>query len=193
MELIKEIGKRRINGQILRFGIFKCPLCYNFTEVRLHNGLRNKSCGCIHFTHRSSRINGKHTRLYRTWRGMRHRCLNKNAHNYHRYGGRGIKICDEWSDFAQFRDWSFMNGYRKNLTIDRIDNNGDYEPSNCQFLTKRENGLKRTNIILSFGMAELIRKAYKNNHATQTELAELFNISYNQVNNILLNKTWKTP
>ena len=75
---------------------------------------------------------------------MKQRCNNPNRHNYDNYGGRGIKVCDEWkNDFQAFYDWAMANGYHDDLTIDRIDNDGNYEPNNCQWITLEENARKR--------------------------------------------------
>ena len=77
-------------------------------------------------------------RLYAVWRCMRTRCRNKNRRDYKYYGGRGITICDEWQDFAVFRQWAIGSGYGTNLTLDRRDNNGNYEPRNCHWVTRRD-------------------------------------------------------
>ena len=71
------------------------------------------------------------TRLYNIWLGMRRRCRDPKSHNWHRYGGRGIRVCAEWEhNYEAFKGWALKHGYRDNLSIDRIDNDGDYEPNN---------------------------------------------------------------
>ena len=74
---------------------------------------------------------------------MKYRCCNKNAINYERYGGRGISICKEWQSFEPFYDWAIENGYQDDLSIDRIDNNGNYEPINCQWQTNKKQSRNR--------------------------------------------------
>ena len=84
--------------------------------------------------------------LYATWRSMKARCYNPNHKKYHRYGGRGIRVCDEWrNDSQRFIQYWLSNGWKPGLQIDRIDNDGDYCPENCQLLTNRENTLKANN------------------------------------------------
>lgn len=74
---------------------------------------------------------GERARLYDTWRGMRQRCNNSKASYYSIYGGQGIKVCAEWDDYIQFKEWALTHGYTDNLLIERRDNTKDYEPSNC--------------------------------------------------------------
>jgi len=84
--------------------------------------------------------------LYRVWADIKTRCLNKHSKSYSYYGEKGIKVCDEWKDdFYNFYLWSINNGYRKGLTIDRIDNKGNYEPQNCRWVTMKEQNNNKNN------------------------------------------------
>ena len=79
------------------------------------------------------------SRIYRIWHNMKNRCFYPGDKHFNDYGGRGITVCDEWkNDFKSFHDWSMNNGYSDELTIDRIDNDGNYEPSNCRWITMKE-------------------------------------------------------
>ena len=99
-----------------------------------------------------SKYNGesssKYARILRIHRAMIHRCYNKNDMNYHHYGGRGIIVCEEWlNDYYIFKKWALENGYSDNLSIDRVDVNGNYEPSNCTWITIAEQQLNKRNTI----------------------------------------------
>ncbi len=103
-----------------------------------------KSCGCLR---RESLQNSRHKnlRLYQVWQDMKQRCSNPNNKYYHRYGGRGIKVCPEWAnEYESFYLWAISHKYKKGLQIDRIDNDGDYEPDNCRWVTPQENTNNRS-------------------------------------------------
>lgn len=118
--------------------------CGNEVAVRpdqLKSG-KTKSCGCYnkervietHTTHK-----GSHDRLYKKWSSMKNRCNNPRYKQYGDYGGRGIKVCQEWYDYGVFREWCLSHGYTIGLQLDRIDNNKGYEPDNCRFISRVEN------------------------------------------------------
>lgn len=114
----------------------------------------SQSCGCL-CRERTKQANTKHlmvgTRLYRAWHHMKNRCTNPNVEGFENYGGRGIKVCEEWQDFNTFMEWALNNGYTDTLTIDRIDVNGNYEPSNCRWATVKEQGNnKRNNHLITY-------------------------------------------
>lgn len=104
------------------------------------------SCGCKkgNITHRESG-----TRLYNVWSQMWGRCTNPNANAYRCYGGRGISVCEEWKRYEVFRDWALSHGYAPNLSIDRKDNDGNYNPDNCRWTTALEqaNNTRRTRFL----------------------------------------------
>ncbi len=115
--------------------------CGEMTDVRISSltSGSTKSCGCLNRERMNGATkDGKRTRLYQMWRNMKERCQNPNRHDYQYYGGRGISI-KGWDNFEEFKKWSLNNGYGKTLEIDRINNSGDYCPSNCRFVTRSEN------------------------------------------------------
>ena len=112
----------------------------------------------------------KNTRLYRIYRNMLSRCYNKKASHYLRYGGRGIKVCDEWkNNFKNFYDWSIKNGYSDTLTIDRIDNNSSYYPENCRWvdIKTQSRNTSRTHLVTINGQTKSL-----------IEWSEIHNVNY---------------
>ena len=149
--VIKEIVHKRKNGGRLWLCQCDCGSLVERTTGEL-NAMRRCSCGCRRSNSNGGWSRGKRTRLYITWCNMIDRCYNTNSANYKNYGGRGINLCDEWrGDFERFANWALNNGYTDSLTIDRIDVNGNYEPSNCRWATpKQQSRNKRNNHLLTF-------------------------------------------
>lgn len=116
------------------------------------------SCGC--YQKETATSHGKkNTRLYGIWHNIKWRCFNSNCSHYPRYGGRGITMCDEWkNDFQSFYDWAMANGYEDKLSIDRIDNDGNYCPENCRWVSAKEqaNNRRRNNCITALGITRTI-------------------------------------
>lgn len=104
------------------------------------NSGNTSSCGCYknELAHDNNATHGlSKTRLYKVWQGMKTRCENENFDSYYRYGERGISVCDEWKQFENFKDWADISGYEDGLSLDRIDNNGNYCANNCRWTTQQ--------------------------------------------------------
>lgn len=143
----------------------KCD-CGNMTSVagdKLRRGI-TKSCGCIQRSHRKEGFHKSHgmteTRLYSEWCNMKARCNNPRNIMYKNYGGRGIKVCEEWRKFENFMEWAISHGYTDELTIERKNVNGNYEPSNCEWIPRDKQYLNRTDsrLITAFGKTQTIKE-----------------------------------
>jgi len=138
MKLIKDLGMlyaTPTSKRKTRFGLYECPKCekpHKTTIGSVKKGDATQCKSCSYVTHGETK-----TRLHNTWLKMKQRCYNKKDKSYKNYGGRGIILCDEWlSSYETFRDWALVNGYNEILTIDRRENDGNYEPLNCRWTTK---------------------------------------------------------
>jgi hypothetical protein len=157
-------------------------------EVTVSGGnLNNRhsiSCGCVRRPH-----GGFGTALHNVWCGIKKRCLNSNNHGYKDYGGRGIRICSEWLEFIPFRDWALANGYQKGLQIDRIDVNGNYEPSNCRFVTATVNNQNKRSNVLNPDKVRSIRKLLRNG-VKQKDIGNMFGVPQNTISQIKNGHLW---
>lgn len=142
----------KVNGR--RYFLCECSCLDKTRRTVEFSSLKSggsTSCGCFirektikRNTKHGFSIRGKSNHLYGVWKAMKRRCYSKNDKDYKNYGGRGIKVCDEWlHDFQSFYDWCNENDYNDNLEIDRENNDGNYEPSNCRFVTRQINNINQ--------------------------------------------------
>ena len=160
------------------------------------------SCGCKTNELKAKAVTkhgGSYSRLYTTHEGMMSRCFNPNSCRYSRYGGRGITVCEEWrSNFKEFESWALQNGYRDDLTIERIDNDGNYEPNNCKWIPRKdqiknrtfERGSKRWNSKLKETDIPEIRYLLSKKF-TQQEIGDLYGVNRGTIRAIKNNETWR--
>ena len=157
--------------------ICKCPLCGdNFEMWKSHFYRGSNSCKCRY-------LGKKQPRLYTIWTNIKTRCLNPNYPHFNDYGGRGIHLYDEWIEFEPFMKWSLSNGYKDDLTIDRIDTNGNYEPSNCTWVNLSLQTINKTtsHYFKHFGKIYSLK-----------DLVNIFNLSYKYLHReIVTNKRLK--
>ena len=163
------------------YWVCKCD-CGNMKTVRSDSLLCGaiKSCGCIKRKQDEVNLTKNHrhkmsgTRIYLEWQGMKGRCYNKGSARYADWGGRGIEVCEQWrNSFESFYTWAMANGYQDNLTIDRIDHNGNYCPENCRWVGQQEQCRnRRSNINITIG----------NSTRTLMEWCEIFQVDYTNVN-----------
>ena len=170
---VVSITDERKHGKVVWLCECDCGNEHKVTSHNLKNG-STISCGCKNKLN-LSKANYKHglsdSRIYNIYICMKERCYNPKATSYENYGGRGIMICERWlgeNGFMNFYNWAMVNGYQDNLSIDRIDSNGNYEPSNCRWETsKRQNNNTRKNRIVH----------YKGEAHSVTEWSEIAGIS----------------
>lgn len=185
--VIKEVEpQREPNGHLRHRWMCKCD-CGTVRTVKgryLTSG-RSCSCGCDRISKNAKRMithNMYKTRIYKVWEDMKSRCDNPHNNRYKNYGGRGITICNSWREnFLNFYEWAINNGYTDKLTIDRIDVNGNYEPSNCRWATPKEQANNRTNNH---------RITYEGKTLTITQWSEITGINRDALYHRLITRGW---
>lgn len=200
MRFMKHLGHREGDKKYRGIGLFQCPYCLKETIITIDNGKRQKSCGCMakkliaeaKINHGDSRRSGR-KKLYQIWQSMKHRCRPISSHPMHKYyGGKGVRVCLEWQTYIGFRTWALINGYKEGLSLDRINTNRNYCPTNCQWITKAEN-FRKDNYKkkLTWRLVKLIRTEAKPKNLLQQELSQKYGISQASISDILRNRTWK--
>lgn len=176
LTIVSEVEK--INKKGHRRFLCRCE-CGNMRTVDMA-GLRQgttKSCGCLAREQTVARFKTHGmfgTPLYRVWAAMKARCYNPDVSSFSHYGGRGIKVCDEWAEFESFYRWAINNGYKRGLSIDRIDNEGDYRPSNCRWVSPRvqANNTRRNRMLTHNGKTMSIADWGRATGLNQTMIAK---------------------
>lgn len=177
--------------------LFWCPACEREVVKRYHQGLHIKTCGCkaVGYGLKGTSGNLRHGfhghLLYSVWSSMNFRCSNPKAENYERYGGRGISVCPEWQhDAAAFISWALANGWKQGLTLDRRENDGNYCPENCQFVTNEVNSQKRCNARINLETAREIVADIKAG-MIDSEISETRSVPKHIVHGIRREGRWK--
>jgi hypothetical protein len=175
-------------GNRYRRAKFLCHCGKYFITVigRVKSG-HTASCGCLYRKHG---LTG--TTLYAVLKTFIFRCNNPKSGRYHRYGARGIKVCKEWMENPRsFYDWANSHGYKAGLQIDRIDNDGDYCPSNCRFVTQTENVRNSTVAKLKPSQVKTIRVLKSNNpNISHKEIANIYGVAESTIAFIMRGETW---
>lgn len=189
MKLIKKLGLRSIGnqGRNASFGVFECPSCHKLYErnIPLTKQTNKENCkSCNSSTHKMTG-----TDIYRVWDHMIQRCKNKKVFAYHRYGGRGISVCDDGLKFENF--YSDMGDVpSKEMKIDRRDNDGNYEPSNCRWITHVENMRNSSASILNEEDVSAIKTMLLYKKFTQEYIANFFGVNRRTISGIKTGKSW---
>ena len=187
--LLKDLGikyPKENSKQKRRYGLYKC-FCGKDFEAQVSNIKSGsiKSCGCIKKTHGLGK-----TKLYKVWHSMVSRCHNIKSQSYNLYGNRGIKVCNEWKNsIISFHNWALENGYKEGLEIDRIDNDGNYEPNNCQWVSSKQNSRNRRQSKLDKDKVDNIKEMLKNK-IKQKHIALKYNVDDSCISKINKGKIW---
>lgn len=196
MKLLKSLPcVKDKSGNLQCYALFHCDFCGKNVRKLRASGKQCGSCGCqrakgkfnSHYSHGD--CTGKISNLYMVWADMKARCKNTNHRAYSRYGGRCISVCQEWQQYSPFRSWAESNGYRLGLTIDRVENDGNYAPSNCRWVDNMTNCRNSTRAQINVMVARQIKILLKE-YAPRT-VSNHLGVSIHIVRDIKRGKTWK--
>lgn len=197
MELISILEPKisKATGKTQKRGLFYCDLCKKEVERDLERARKSVSCGCIRSIHRTRHGHARardHHPLFDLWVLMKTRCYNKKYRAYHRYGGRGIAVYNDWMhNYPAFYDWAIQAGWVRGLDLDRENNDGDYEPSNCRFVAHVINIQNSTVAKLNTSVVAEIRSRHSQGGLNYKELGKIYNVTGATISHIVRRITWR--
>lgn len=193
LTVLKRTGRDK-GGNV--FWLCQCD-CGNIKEIRgmsLKPG-GTQSCGCFQKEEMSKtkikhghKANGIATKTYKAWQAIHQRCNNPNSPAYEDYGGRGITVCEQWNTFENFLE--DMGEGPEGLTIDRKDNDGNYEPGNCRWATPKEQNRNTNRTKLTPLKVQVIKKLLKESQLRQLDIADIFSIKQFTISSIKIGRIW---
>ena len=186
LTVLEVSDKRTATGNVHWWCLCDCGNKVEKDGYKLRKG-RVKSCGC---SQRNWGHGGTGTHLFSVWRGVKNRCYNSKNTSYKYYGDKGVKVCEDWLKFENFRDWALNNGYSPELTIDRLDSKGDYEPNNCQWATYETQNRKLSKLCEQ-DVADIRGLLINYPRMKKIDICRKYKICTSTLSNIRRGKTWK--
>ncbi len=183
-KIVRDLGR-----STTRKAIVICKVCGNQYEAQAYYLKDRKHCGCLRGKELKCSYRKTHPRLLRIYKGMKSRCYNKKDRCFHLYGAKGIAMDDQWIECVDdFFNWSLNNGYKDDLSIDRIDGLKGYSPDNCRWVTTKDQARNTSRIKMSLEIAFEIRSNI--NRYSIAEFAREYNVCRATISNIIKNKSW---
>ena len=188
-KITKDLG----NEENIRKAMVECKECKRIYETYPWQLVNRHHCGCIKKGTKVCKYRKSHPRLLDIFSAMKARCNNPKDTSYAYYGAKGTKVCDEWmKEPDNFCKWALENGYTDELTIDRLDNKLGYQPDNCKWSNRVEQGRNRSTVKLSLDIARKIRDEFMSDPLFSFYLQSLkYDVSVSSIESVLKNKCWK--